>query len=220
MRFDQLRRWKNCKIFLDFDNTVTSFDVLDDIIQRFSINRDWVDYENRWKQGKIGAKECLKGQLKSIRITKEAMVKYISTIKLDPFFQKLLVMLKKKGIHPVILSDSFSLIIRGILRSNGIKGIKVYANTVRFSKDRLIPSFPHTDQNCLRCAHCKKIHLLKIDVKDKYKIYIGDGLSDICPAEHSDMVFAKGSLRRYFRGKKKPCVGFENLEDVYHYLEN
>ena len=220
MRSDQLKELKNCEVFLDFDNTITSFDVLDDIIQRFSINRDWEDYEKRWKEGKIGAKECLKGQLKSIRITKEAMAKYVSTIKLDPFFHKLMVMLKKRGIHPVILSDSFSLIIRGILRNNGIKGIRVCANTVRFLKDRLIPSFPHTDRNCPRCAHCKKIHLFKEDVKNKYKIYVGDGLSDICPAEHSDMVFAKGSLWRYLQEKEKPCVGFKNLEDVYHYLEN
>ena len=33
----------NCRVFFDFDNTLTQGDVLDDIIKRFSVNEEWLD---------------------------------------------------------------------------------------------------------------------------------------------------------------------------------
>jgi len=39
----------NCRVFFDFDNTMTTSDVLDDVIRRFSINDKWIALENVWK---------------------------------------------------------------------------------------------------------------------------------------------------------------------------
>ena len=60
---------KGTVVFFDFDNTLTSFDVLDALIERFSINEDWKALERAWQAGRIGSKECLEGQLRSIRVT-------------------------------------------------------------------------------------------------------------------------------------------------------
>ncbi len=207
---------KQAIVFFDFDNTITHFDILDDIIERFSINRDWVRFEDDWSNGRIGSKECLEGQLKSVRVTKQTLSEYLSTIELDPSFGKLLSLFKKNGIEFVIVSDSFSFIIKEILRHNGIRGVKVYANNVKFRGDELIPSFPYASKDCTRCAHCKKKHVL--EHKDKKTIYIGDGLSDICPAQESDMVFAKENLLDHLRKTQTPCVAFRNLGDVYRYF--
>lgn len=207
-----------CQVFFDFDNTIVSFDVLDDIIRRFSVNRDWVRLEKAWEQGKIGSRECLEGQLRSVRISKRGLLKYLSRIKVDPYFPKLLEILRSRGIRPVILSDSFSFIINNILSRNGVKGVKVYSNRLRFFKDRLIPSFPYTDKACRACAHCKKNNLLNSVNNGKVIIYSGDGISDICPAEHADLVFAKGRLLRHFRRIKRNCIAVDNLGGVYKFL--
>ena len=204
-------------VFCDFDNTITSFDVLDVIIERFSINKNWIEFENAWQAGKIGSKECLEGQLQSVRVTKQALSQYLSTIEVDPCFSKLLISLKEKGIESVIVSDSFNFIIKEILRHNSVEKIRVYANVLRFHKDKLIPSFPYASKDCTKCAHCKKKHIL--ENKDKRTIYVGDGLSDVCPAQEADLVFAKGSLLKHLQKIRKPCREFWNLADVRAYFE-
>jgi len=205
-------------VFFDFDNTITLFDILDDIIKRYSINKDWIRLEKAWNEGRIGSRKCLEGQLKNVRVTKKELLQYLSTITIDPHFHKLFAMLGREGISPVILSDNFGFIIESILKYNGINGIKVYANTLKFDKDKVTPLFPYSNKKCLLCAHCKKKYLLKNGVKDKIIIYIGDGLSDICPAEFSHLVFAKGTLLKYLRKTKRLCMAFDNLEDIESYF--
>ena len=68
----------NCRVFLDFDNTMTTSDVLDDIIRRFSINEQWMVLQKAWEEDQIGTKECLEGQLKNVRVTKDALHKFLS----------------------------------------------------------------------------------------------------------------------------------------------
>ena len=182
------------RVYFDFDNTITTFDVLDAIIEQFSVDREWMAYEEAWRAGDIGSKECLEGQLRSIRCTRESLAEYLSTIALDTHFKRLLSLLQETGIRPVILSDSFTFFIASILRNNDVKGISVYANRLRFYEDRLIPSFPHTNHLCSHCAHCKTNNFSSAGAAEKSIIYIGDGLSDVCPAQHADLVFAKSTL--------------------------
>jgi len=176
----------------------------------------WI--ERLWKAGKMGSKECLQNQLKSVRVTKGILLRYLSTIKLDPHIHRLVAMLERNGIKPVIVSDSFSPIIEAILKTNGIKGVKVCSNHLRFYKNHLVPLFPHKNGRCFLCAHCKKKNLRKHNMEDKIIIYVGDGLSDICPAQYADIVFAKGRLLNYFRKKKMLCIAFKDFEDIYDYL--
>jgi len=208
--------------FFDFDNTLTSFDVLDGVIENFSINRDWVAYEEAWRQGKIGSRQCLEGQLRCIRAGRQALCEYLSTIDIDPHFQGLLALLRSIGINPVILSDSFSFMIDFILKNNGISGIKVYANKFRFHKDRLIPSFPYANNLCSHCAHCKTSTLSHEAFKNKTVMYAGDGLSDVCPACHADIVFAKKncSLLKHFIETGRECLAFDDLGDIVNYFRS
>ena len=208
----------NCAVFFDFDNTITQFDVIDDVLERFSVDRKWVALENAWKAGRIGSKECLKGQLQSVRLVKKNLRRYLLTVPIDPYFGKLVALLKENGIQPTIVSDSFSFFIKEILKNHGIKGVRVYCNELSFSGNRLLPSFPYQSRDCPRCAHCKKQHLLNDRWKSKVTVYIGDGLSDVCPSRQADLVFAKEALLGYCRKNKIPCVAFKNLRDVHRSL--
>lgn len=208
----------DCAIFFDFDNTITHFDVLDNIVETFSVDKRWMDFENAWKKGKIGSRQCLSGQFKSVRIDKKRLYAHLSKIKVDPYFKKIIALLTKRGIRPVIVSDSFSFFLDSILKNNGIKGLKIYSNRIGFSGDRLVPSFPYQHSTCRTCGNCKKKHLLKNGAKDKVIIYIGDGLSDLCPAKNSDIVFAKGNLKKYLTKEGKEFFPFETLKDVYNFI--
>jgi 2-hydroxy-3-keto-5-methylthiopentenyl-1-phosphate phosphatase len=45
-------------------------------------------------------------------------------------------------------------------------------------------------------------------------VYVGDGLSDRCPSENADLVFAKGDLLAHCREKHIDCIEFRNFRDV------
>lgn len=208
----------DCAVFFDFDNTITAFDVLDSIVEIFSVDKKWVAFEDAWKKGRIGSKDCLSGQLKSVRIGKRELDRYLAKIKIDPYFKKIIALLKKNKVKPVIVSDSFSYFLKSILRNNGIKDIEIYSNKINLSGDKLIPSFPHQHENCKICGNCKSSHLPDPPSDDKVIIYVGDGLSDLCPAKNSDIVFAKGSLKEYLLKEGKPFISFSNLKNVYNFM--
>ncbi len=219
--YSRLPFLSQCRVFFDFDNTIATIDVLDEVIEKFSVDCEWMKYERLWKSGKIGSRECLENQLTSVRVSEKKLGQYLEKIKLDPYFGPLLRMFRKIGIQPVIVSDSFSFFIESILKNHGLDGIKIYSNWLKFADNRLIPSFPYFNpQFCRRCAHCKRQHLLKNGMENKFIIYIGDGLSDICPAYASDLVFAKGNLLSFLKKNRKLCVAFKSLKDIYHYWED
>ena len=210
----------NCSVFFDFDNTITPFDVFDNIVETFATDEKWMEYESAWKSGRIGSKDCLSGQLKSVRINKKGLEKHLAKIRVDPHFKKIIALLKKKGVSPVIVSDSFRFFLEYILKNNGIERLKIYSNQIRFVKDRLMPAFPHQHSTCRTCGNCKKKHLPDEDREQRTVIYVGDGLSDLCPAIHSDIVFAKGSLKKYLTKEGKESFPFETLKDVYVHLSS
>jgi len=209
----------NCRVFFDFDNTMTTSDVLDDVIRRFSINNHWEVLEKAWHEEKIGTKECLEGQLKNIRVSKSALNKFLTKVELDPHFHRLLTLFGREGIKPVILSDNFTCIIEQILQNQGIRDLKVYGNSLRFYREHIIPSFPYDNPFCPSCAHCKKIHLTKDKTENKVIVYVGDGRSDFCPARVSDIVFAKDNLLRFMTKEELPCIPYSNLGDVHNYFQ-
>ena len=51
-----VKKSKPLMVFLDFDNTITSLDVLDAVIGKFSVDQKWMIYEEAWKEGKIGSR--------------------------------------------------------------------------------------------------------------------------------------------------------------------
>ncbi|MDD5680425.1 MAG: MtnX-like HAD-IB family phosphatase [Candidatus Omnitrophica bacterium] len=210
---------KNTVVFLDFDNTITTRDVFDDMLLRFSKDESWKDLEERWKNKEIGSRQCLEGQIKSISVAKKALDEYLGRIELDPYFKRLIGLLRARRIKTIVLSDNFDYILNRILKKNGIHNLKVYSNKAELVGDRLIPGFPFTDNRCRVCAHCKKKNLLSNVNGHSMTIYVGDGQSDICPAKYVKKVFAKEGLLDYFRKEGLSHIPYKNLKEVYNYLK-
>jgi 2,3-diketo-5-methylthio-1-phosphopentane phosphatase len=209
----------NSNVFFDFDNTITHFDVIDDIVERFAQSESWRKFEEDWKLGRIGSRQCLKGQFKEVRIKKNEFIRYLSAVKVDPYFAKILGLLREKGVFSAIVSDSFSFIISYILQNNGIPQTVIYSNELYFEGDRLRLKFPYFNKNCPKCANCKKNHVISHSRDSKASIYIGDGLSDVCPARTCDLVFAKGALAKHLKAQGTDYIEFDNLEVIYNYLK-
>jgi 2-hydroxy-3-keto-5-methylthiopentenyl-1-phosphate phosphatase len=203
------------EVYFDFDHTITKFDVLDDIIQRFSINEDWRAVEEEWASGRIGSRECLERQFAQVRITAPALAAYIATVAIDPAFRPIVELLRGRGIEPVIVSDSFTALIGPILGHHGITGIPTYCNELTLEGDRPRLAFPHFHAICSRSGNCKCSHLLRRDrPAGTRKVYVGDGQSDICPANVCEILFAKDSLLEHYAAIRPDCIPFQDLGTV------
>jgi len=216
-----MKKAKNNKytVFFDFDNTITTRDVFDSMLIRFAKDDSWVDLEKKWNRGEIGSLECLRGQVNLMRATKRQLERYLDTVKVDPYFKKVVKLLEANGAKVIILSDNFDYILDYIIKKNKLPDLKIYANRMKIKKDRLIPSFPYAEHSCGKCAHCKKTNLLSQVEKGSKTVYVGDGLSDICASTNVDIVFAKSYLKKHFKDNKIAHVPFDNLKGVYDYFK-
>lgn len=205
-------------LYFDFDNTITLGDVLDTVIERFSVTTNWREWEAAWQEGRMTTSECLARQMGDLRVSSVELLRFVSTVAIDPAFTEIVTFAARNEVELTIVSDNFSPLIHEILRSNGLSAIPVLANELTFRGDVVEAHFPLRDPACLRCAHCKAQHLR--GVADRTRIYIGDGLSDVCPALVADVLFAKDSLAAEMTRRGLPFLPFRTLSDVKKFLHD
>jgi 2-hydroxy-3-keto-5-methylthiopentenyl-1-phosphate phosphatase len=208
------------RVYIDFDNTISRGDVLDSVIEKFACDETWRDLEEAWAKGKIGARECLDGQLSSVKATDEELHSHLAAIQIDPGLHELLKVIEDEHIEYGILSDNFDLILMPILKRLGLSYITCYSNKLQRKGDYFTPSFPYWNKDCPGCAHCKKTHFTPRGTDTRKVIYIGDGRSDICPSLNSDIVFAKDSLLTYLNKSGVSCIPYHDLAEVAKKLSN
>lgn len=208
------------EVYFDFDNTITDFDVLDQVIARYSTDDRWKAAEEDWESGKIGSRECLERQFAGVRVSEARLMDYLASIRIDPAFPRIVELLGGHGIKPVILSDSFTSFISAILESNAVRGIDIFANEIRFEGEVPAVSFPYFGSICSTSGNCKTSHLLRRNrPPGTRKVYVGDGRSDICPAQFCEIIFAKGSLYEHYSPIRGNCFPFEDLGSVHAHLK-
>jgi 2-hydroxy-3-keto-5-methylthiopentenyl-1-phosphate phosphatase len=206
-------------LFFDFDNTLTDGDVLDELIERYSPNEYWRDWEHAWSQGELAARDCLQLQVENMRVSHAELFDYLRGVRIDPAFAEIVDWACRHMVPVIIVSDSFQPLISHVLKSNGIDDdIPIFANEVSFAgDDRLIAHFPHYDPLCVRSANAKARHL------EPYRlnkiIFTGDGHSDLDAALAAHVVFAKASLAKELDERGASFYPFETLDSVLAYLE-
>jgi len=205
------------ELFFDFDNTITLGDVLDGIIERYSASEAWRDWEADWQAGRMSAHECLRRQVGDLRASPAELLDYVSTVHIDPAFPRIVAWARAQRADLRILSDNFSSFIATILAHQELSMVPVLANELVYAAGRFDARFPFRDPVCARCAHCKAQHLR--NVAGRPRIYVGDGLSDICPSLVAVVVFAKDSLAVELGRRGVPFRPFLALDDVLAYLE-
>ena len=205
-------------LFFDFDNTITLGDVLDRVIEAYSASESWREWEAEWQAGRMSTIECLRRQVADLRATPEELRRFMSQVRIDPDFPRIVAWAAANESDLRILSDNFSPLIAAILHQHGLSIVPVYANDLIFAEGRFEARFPFRDPTCVRCAHCKAQHL-RITAS-RPRVYVGDGLSDVCPSLVADVVFAKDSLAAELRRRGVPFWHYGSLGDVLRYLED
>jgi 2,3-diketo-5-methylthio-1-phosphopentane phosphatase len=196
----KLDDWKGGKmiIFCDFDGTITMEDVIDRFLEVFA-SEEYIKIEQLWQEGRIGSRECLSRQIKTVRrINELELRRFLDSIKIDPYFREFYRFVKLQGWKLCIVSDGFDLFIRHILKSHGIVPDKIICSELKLNhRGDLIPSFPYYRKDCdSKNATCKCYAVFSEleQENDLDSVYIGDGRSDLCVASKMERVFAKDKL--------------------------
>jgi 2,3-diketo-5-methylthio-1-phosphopentane phosphatase len=203
------------KIFCDFDGTITTKDVgeymfeeFGDIEKAYEIFQRWVkkeiDYAQVWTE--------LAEQIKDLKA--EELDAFLETIDIQYGFSEFIQFCKSNNFEFTILSDGMDYYIKKILNHNKFEDLNFFSNNFVFTSEGPKFSFPYTDEECKDCATCKRNILIDKSSDDDITIYIGDGLSDTCPAQYVDFIFAKKSLLKFCEKERISYYPFKNFKDV------
>ncbi len=206
-------------IFCDFDGTISGRDIGYDLFATFGRQEPW---HTQLLERTLPIRDYWRAMAENLRepMTEALLDDYLRSIPLDPGFAALLDLARRESIPFTIVSDGFDLYIRRFLAMHGFGPIDLYANSAGLVDGRMIMSFPHAAEGCdCVCATCKRNVLLRCADPESRIVYIGDGVSDYCPAEHADLIFAKNSLAAYCNAHRLPHYPFKTLEDVVRQLE-
>lgn len=207
-------------IFSDFDGTITTKDICNEIFKEFG---DFEPFYSKLIQGKIHIKEywqaLFKTLPKEVKISK--LIDFVKNIsEIDPFFLDFVSFCRNYQIEFEILSDGFDFYIQSALKKIGLEDILYHSNSVRIVNYTIEPVFPYASESCLcNAGSCKRNIALSRLQENEAMVYIGDGYSDFCVAEYSDIIFAKQVLSRYCNVKRIPHYTFKNFSDVRSTLE-
>lgn len=179
-------------VFVDFDGTIAPDDPTDSLFARFA-DPYWLEIEAEWQAGRISSSEAMERQVRLIRATPDEVHSFLRTMRIDPDFPEFVEICRSRGARVTVVSDGMDLLVGTVLNAAGLD-LPFYANQLEWQGgDRWALRFPHRRSGCrMRMGNCKCAHASFMGIGAN--IMVGDGRSDFCIAERSDLVLAKGKL--------------------------
>ncbi|MCS6809576.1 MAG: MtnX-like HAD-IB family phosphatase [Bacteroidota bacterium] len=207
-------------IFTDFDGTITIDDLGDTMFEVFGA---FSTYAPQLASGVLSVPEYWRCLVASIHpgVTPKMLRAWAYQQPADPAFAPFVEFCRKNGIPLTVVSDGFDLYIDAVLEREGAADVPRFCNQLVLQGDSFVPVFPGQDESCsCFCASCKRNSILSSVPPDAVIIYIGDGYSDFCAAEHADIIFAKKALAHYCNHHRLPHHLFSTFSDVQSLLKN
>jgi 2-hydroxy-3-keto-5-methylthiopentenyl-1-phosphate phosphatase len=187
---------KPIAVISDFDGTITECDSLTLLLNRFGPS-DWEQYEDQYEAGDIKGSEALEKEMSLLNLDiSEAADIVLKEIVIREDFPHFVKFCNENEIPLTIVSCNFRQLIGAILRKHGLEHIPFRSNELVEDGGRImIKSGSHPHPECRECHECKALTVKEFREKGFFTIYLGDGLTDRCPAWEADMVFARGRLK-------------------------
>ncbi len=207
------------RIYCDFDATVTVNDVWNVLFTRYGKPLAF----EIWKEfghGNLTAAECIRIACSTVENADpaEALAMFRSQ-PLRPGFVEFVAFCKTNGLELRIVSDGFTGYIRPILAENRIE-VPYNTNDIEVQPDgTLSVEFKNGRESCRHCAACKCGHIIETSADEDTIVYVGDGYSDVCPVQMSDVVFARDMLLASCSKRGIPHHPYEDFFTVRSILE-
>jgi 2,3-diketo-5-methylthio-1-phosphopentane phosphatase len=206
------------RIIFDFDGTITPRDTGNELVRRFGA---FEPHHTDLVQGRCTVIEYYRRVAASFGAdaTPDAITAWTASIDVDASFRKLVAWCEAQTFSVTVVSDGFDVYITPILARIGMSHLPVRCNELVHHNGTWTVHAPGATESCsCFCASCKRNAILASAADDDILVYVGDGMSDACAAEHADVVFAKGTLAAYCTAHGIVHHHFHTLHDVYHIL--
>jgi 2-hydroxy-3-keto-5-methylthiopentenyl-1-phosphate phosphatase len=206
---------KNLYIFTDFDGTITIKDIGDELFKEFGL---FEPYNTQLRNGILKIEDYWKILCSGLKkgINEKIITEYAGNFEIDPYFKKFTDYCRDNSIPLAVVSDGFDSYINPVMKKIGAEWIPVHCNKMIFENGNITPYYPMANESCnCPCASCKRNIILSEVPEDAIITFIGDGYSDYCAAEHTDIIFAKKELAAYCNEKKLPHYPFSSFFDIY-----
>jgi 2-hydroxy-3-keto-5-methylthiopentenyl-1-phosphate phosphatase len=210
-------------IVIDFDGTICRHDVSEELFGRFADPR-WWDIDVEFRDGRIGARECLLRQAALLRVGQGELLAWaLKRFRLDPTFPPFLKWARRAGLPVTVASDGMGFYLEPMLQAGGVHGVTVLANRAVPTSDRdLLPlhfDFPNGHPTCIGCGTCKMLAVTRRRERDGAVAFVGEGHTDRYGALYADVVFAKDHLVGICLEDGVPFIEWEDFDDVRTGLE-
>ncbi len=206
-------------IYCDFDATVTVNDLWDKLFKQFGDPHAFKVWE-KFNSGEYTAQQCISEACATVKNGDADMMNAMFIAEpLRDGFKEFTKFCSDSNIKLTIVSDGFSLYIRPIFEHHNID-IPYFANNVELNKvGELDVEFQHARESCRNCGACKCGTIMTTSGDEDTIVYIGDGYSDHCPVEISDVVFARDMLTKFCSKQGIPHHPFDDFFTVRDILK-
>ena len=203
------------EVFCDFDGTLTNQDTLWLLLDQFAPPA-WYEFELQMLAGELSEREGLKAELRLIRQPDEVLLGALrGGIKPAEGIEELIALVRQNGWKMQVLSGGLIRFAGTLWKQWGYGDTPLFANDHRRNSEGGIEVI-EADIPKLKghCNHCKRWHIEEAIKRGSEVIYIGDGLTDFCPAEAAHRRYAKGHLLGHLQRKGLEVIAFSDLREV------
>ena len=202
----------------DFDDTVTYKDISFFLLDAFA-GAEWREHLEKYQDGKLTVGEFNRLSFSMVKAGRREMLDYIrDKVRLRPGFQEFAQFCREKGFWLVIVSNGLDFYIEEILKGLGLKDIEHHAAETQFNPEGLKVRYVGADGTVLDRDF--KLSWVKKFLSEGYRVvYIGDGNSDLVPAQQCHHIFATASLLRHCQRDGIACTPFADFNDIVKAME-
>jgi 2-hydroxy-3-keto-5-methylthiopentenyl-1-phosphate phosphatase len=202
----------------DFDGTICLPDSCDYLLAKFA-SKEWKELDDAVWKGEITEREAFPRQIELLRVTwEDAKAALLKGVRIREGFAEFVGFCRERRMPLTILSSGLTVLIETLLESAGIVGVPVIAHGAEISGDRW-RVIPWTGNRLAEhCSHCKCADIAEQRAAGFEIIYIGDGYTDLCPAERVKTLFATGNLAKACTDSHLNYIPFDTFHDIQRRL--
>ena len=201
-------------LVVDFDGTITEQDLLDTIAQIFGDVEVYKEVDEGLDDDSLTLNEVIRREFEPVRAPLDEVRDWVlENVRVRPGFRDVVELARERGWRFVIVSSGFRELIEPVLEREGLAGVELLSNSVDPDPEGWRVQF-RVSETCEVCGQpCKRSTAAALAGGTEL-VYIGDGYSDRCAAEASDLVFATRGLAEYLDDQGISYERFDDFNDV------
>ena len=210
------RRKKPLAVLVDFDGTITTVDIGDQVVIKFA-EPGWENALLKFKAGEINGRELWSYEFSLLRKNREseAVTYCVNSAEIRQGFREFVEYCYAQEIKIEVASSGMNFYVDSILEANGFTELPRARPIVQYDwRGRGVMVMPDNIRDCSMTALCKCDRIWRLRREGHRVIFIGDGVSDQCAVSQADIVIATGSLLDICIDKNIAHIPFENFNEV------